>query len=364
MNDGRIFSVDILYPDKKRDMEHFRVRETKRNNDFPVGLYSIDFRIYITETEGRRFKRTFKHDISILDVVLQDKETDKYHDYYVQEVGGIPVASLKFLLKDLINTYTSDSAYGRLSSGKFKKDISRYNTLAELSQQDKVPISDIKEFQLSAEDMKSLEKYKSRNLCISEIHRILTERDDKMIDFKITNICRKVLLKPELSKLFQSNPRLKLLFIDMLGFKSNFYNEKLSSVDTDYFVYTEDDNFIRQNYYALFSRLCSKKDGLFRHSILFQKSRIMENIRQELRKIPSSVNVSRATGVKRVRTTDGSSSAPVVAKVSKTSVPQPVPQPVSQPVVPIVIDDNDNKPRKPPSQPISSRLRNRVSKPP
>ena len=219
-----------------------------------------------------------------------------------------------------------------------------------------------------------------------------------MIDFKITNLCRKVLLKPELSKLFQSNPRLKLLFIDMLGFKSNFYNEKLSSVDTEYFVYTEDDNFIRQNYYALFSRLCSKKDGLFRHSILFQKSRIMENIRQELRKIPSSVNVSRATGVKRVRTTDGSSSAPVVAKVSKTSVPQPVPQPVPQfvpqpvpqfvpqpvpqfvpqfvpqpvpqPVsqpVPIVIDDNDNKPPKPPkppSLPISLRSRGRVSKPP
>ena len=321
--DGRSFHIDILFDSSKGDMEHFRVREIKNSSEFPVGLYSIDFRIYITEKNNKNeIIRKFKHDISILDVVLQDNENDNYEEDFVVEVGGIPIASLKFLLKDLNKTFTSNSAYGRLSSGKFKKDIKRYNILKKLSKESNVKITDTKELYLPETDISSLFKYR-RNHCIGIIYQFLIEK--KQIEFLQTTLCKGILEDKNVKTLFQENPRIKLLLIDILFFKSNFYNETLSSIDTDYYDYKEDTDYIRQNYYRLFSALCSKnnKDGLLRHSILFQKSKIKASINQLF---PStSTNISKTTSK---RKTDN-----IVPSSSKKGKSVPVLPPVPLPTI-------------------------------
>jgi len=132
MNDGRIFKIDILLNESDgQKFQQFRTRENKKRVDFPVDLYSIDFRIYINEFDSNdNLLNKKSHDISILDVVLQD--VDDFYDYYIDESSGIPVASLKFLKDDIEKTFASDRAYARISSGKVVKDISRYEKIKEL----------------------------------------------------------------------------------------------------------------------------------------------------------------------------------------------------------------------------------------
>ena len=79
--------------------QQFRTREIKKTSAFPVDLYSIDFRTSIASFDkSGTFISENTHDISILDIVLQDN--DDYNDYYVEEFGDVPVASLEFLLED------------------------------------------------------------------------------------------------------------------------------------------------------------------------------------------------------------------------------------------------------------------------
>jgi len=130
MKDNRTFKVDILSPPETiTKSQQFRTRENKKRDDFPVDLYSIDFRIYIYDEKNGIINKK-SHDISILDVVLQD--SDDFHDYYITDKQGIPVASLDFLKEDIEKTFSSDRAYARISSGKVAKDISRYKKIKEL----------------------------------------------------------------------------------------------------------------------------------------------------------------------------------------------------------------------------------------
>ena len=138
-SDNRLYIVDILLDsNNKRDFQQFRTRENKKRGDFPVDLYSIDFRTFIGEYDinGNNLKDKTKkksHDISILDVVLQD--VDNFYPNYINVIGDIPVASLEFLLEDFYKTYTTpDRALARISSDKFKKDIERFNIIKDLYQ--------------------------------------------------------------------------------------------------------------------------------------------------------------------------------------------------------------------------------------
>jgi len=124
-----IYYVDILLDSENNGFQQFRTRENKKRHDFPVDLYSIDYRTFIGEYDINTKKligRKKAHDISILDVVLQD--VDNFYSTYVKEFNDIPVASLDFLLEDFYKTYTTpDRALARISSGKVKKDIIKHN---------------------------------------------------------------------------------------------------------------------------------------------------------------------------------------------------------------------------------------------
>jgi len=282
-DDNHKFKLNILLGDTdKEKYQQFRTRENKKRSDFPVDLYSIDFRTFISEyDENDKLIRKKIHDISVLDVVLQD--TDNFYDYYYTIVDGIPVASLRFLLEDFYKTYTTDDrALARISSGKVEKDIIRFYKIKELyminnrGTQTKLYINNIDEI-------------------ISELDKLISDKTDvnylKLMDFllKIKNnkICvimnitsfNKIIKDPIYYNFINRYADLNRAIIDMIYFKKNIYNEILNLTLDEYTNYTVDDDIIRQGYYELFSKLCSinNNDGLLRHVIMFSNPKIMSS---------------------------------------------------------------------------------------
>lgn len=118
----------------------FRTREIRKTKAFPVYLYSLDMQTQlIVKIGGETEDIIYNHDISILDVVLQDDDEFDETFYKIakdnaEDNEGVPVASLEFLLEDFYTTYVEkpDRALARVSSGKVKKDIERYNQLFKI----------------------------------------------------------------------------------------------------------------------------------------------------------------------------------------------------------------------------------------
>jgi len=331
---NEIYKVDILLDDEnKLKFQQFRTRENKKRIDFPVDLYSIDFRTSIVKyNEHNQEVLKKNHDISILDVVLQD--TDDFKDYYYKEIEGIPVASLKFLLEDFYKTYnTDDRALARISSNKVIKDISRFNKIKDLYIRERNGTLDL-----------SQNKY----LIISNIDDIINEfeksniKDNIIINNLLINIQKKqnidLLLITEFKKTFISDknvqlfiskfPNLKLNLIDMIFFKKNFFNEDLSLINQDISLYKEDDDFFRQNYYTLFSKLCSinNKDGAVRHVIMFYNPLITSAIKKI--GIDKSESKSKSKAKSKAKPKAKSQSKPKDNKRKRQSSPEEIIQPI------------------------------------
>lgn len=132
-NTGRLKCGIIFLTNSAHNLQ-YRMRLIKKTDSFPVTLYSVDFRGYFTgEIDGQRF--SIRYDVPIVDVVIQENT----HGYtFAQAVemrhtNGIPVATRKFLVHDIIHTYENeDLAIMRYGAGKIKKDKSRFNALREL----------------------------------------------------------------------------------------------------------------------------------------------------------------------------------------------------------------------------------------
>jgi hypothetical protein len=128
-----IFTSNVL--DKRKALNQlFRTREIRKNANFPVDLYSIDFRTYLIQSDKEgNIIRIIPHDISILDVVLQDGENDDYFPEYHQTFDGIPIASASYLLTDFQKTYTDEQrTLARILSDKYIKDIERQKKLYDI----------------------------------------------------------------------------------------------------------------------------------------------------------------------------------------------------------------------------------------
>ena len=325
-DDNHKFKLNILLGDTdKEKYQQFRTRENKKRSDFPVDLYSIDFRTFISEyDENDKLIRKKIHDISVLDVVLQD--TDNFYDYYYTIVDGIPVASLRFLLEDFYKTYTTDDrALARISSGKVEKDIIRFYKIKELyminnrGTQTKLYINNIDEI-------------------ISELDKLISDKTDvnylKLMDFllKIKNnkICvimnitsfNKIIKDPIYYNFINRYADLNRAIIDMIYFRKNIYNEILNLTLDEYTNYTVDDDIIRQGYYELFSKLCSinNNDGLLRHVIMFSNPKIMSSFE----KMNIKKKVIKAVKLPTVKQSSRKSTSRGISKSSKTRaiVPQ------------------------------------------
>jgi len=261
--------------------QQFRTREIKKTDNFPVDLYSIDFRtaIEIYDKSGVFISET-THDISLLDIVLQDN--DDYKDYYIEEFGDIPIASLDFLLEDFEKTYTTnDRALARISSDKVKKDIIRYNILYDIYEKSK------KEGGLDKSE---------QNIIIPNAEELLTKLSREQINKKVKQhllfILNKFLHKEQFnimdfiliiklllhhSLIINEYPQLKDLFNKLTQFKVNMFNEKLNIIDGNYMIYNDkaSKNKVVQIYHQLFSSMCFANDELKRHIIPFVNNRIV-----------------------------------------------------------------------------------------
>ena len=118
---------------------NFRFRQIFKGN-FPVDLLSLDYRckiIFIVkhiETQ-KIFEFQYKYDIAFLDIVLEvlNGNDNYYEKYSVLSNNGLPVCGLDFLLKDLQNTYTSEtSSLLRFLGNKNHKDYNRYIALNKI----------------------------------------------------------------------------------------------------------------------------------------------------------------------------------------------------------------------------------------
>ena len=118
---------------------NFRFRQIFKGN-FPVDLLSLDYRCKIIFTvkhikTQKEFEFQYKYDIAFLDVVLEvlNGYDNYYEKYSVLSNNRLPVCGLDFLLKDLQNTYTSEtSSLLRFLGSKNHKDYNRYIELNKI----------------------------------------------------------------------------------------------------------------------------------------------------------------------------------------------------------------------------------------
>jgi hypothetical protein len=133
--DNGVMAKMQFYTNNMQNMQ-FRLRQIEKNDHLPVTLFSIDYRGYMTGTiDGVKFM--YKHEIPILDVVIEDNVHSKTRKDIVQvSKNDIPVASMKFLLSDLVKTYNTEHlAMMRVWGNKKKKDAARFAKLREIYKQ-------------------------------------------------------------------------------------------------------------------------------------------------------------------------------------------------------------------------------------
>lgn len=280
---NREYRLNILTKNES-EMQQFRTRETKKNPAFPVDLVSIDFQYTINEyilESGKepKFNKEYSRLVSLLDVVIQDKN---FSDNYVTESGDVSVASMKFLLEDFTYTYnTEEMALGRISNDKYSKDIKRYNEIYQLysyfittgrTERESDTFSNIDDIII---DFRGSEK----------VPIFLTSILNKLKNSIPFNIYDFILIKEFLNKqsyksLITKYPSLLKLFEDISTFNINLPNENLDEIDRNYFdySYSSSSNEITLKYLDLFKSLCdpNNNDGYVKHAISFNNNEIMD----------------------------------------------------------------------------------------
>lgn len=330
-------------PDSKVNNQRFRTREIRKSKDFPVDLYSIDFKTYlIKEDKNGKVINIKDLDISVLDVVLED-DVD-YHQYYHTNTD-IPVASPYFIINDFTNTYNNDDrALARIASDKYIQDIERYNKMYKIYQAynddnfDVVEpdyIKNINDIQLQPymhestgstgstdRSVNSVHKRSFTNDVIDIVTKIKTKTPFDIDDFvKVLNM-----MKNKYFKMLRDD--LRTFLEDFGNFKTNLHFENLNQVDTRYLSYRsfktiQDDKHYADKYLDLFNHIISQTDGKQKHVISFSTKMIKKAIKdmQTSQSLPQTITVKKR---KTIKNHDSISSptnnqAKGVSSISKTS---------------------------------------------
>ncbi len=342
-SDNHRFFVDILLDTTSKDkFQQFRTRENKKRGDFPVDLYSIDFRTFISEYDefnnliGGKKKA---HDISLLDVVLQD--VDNFYDRYLIDFEGIPIASLEFLLEDFHKTYiTDDRALARISSGKVVKDISRFNKILELYNKQKsgqlivdngsiLKINNIDEIIDYLEDLRY--NFSDLNIFNQFYHLLNLIKNKQPISITDINLSKNIFNNVIIQEILSRFPEFKLVILNMILLNKNIYNEDLKKTENlNYNIYKTDNDNIRKGYYPLFSKLCSieNNDGMVRHVIMFSNSKIESLFKDnDITQNSKKYYIKKSDDIKQKPAKAVSSSVKTKTQPKPQSQPQPQPQP-------------------------------------
>ena len=306
------FEFTLLTSDDKNN-DQVRTREILKNENFPVDLYSIDFRAKITVSSNKKDDKnpvsvTKNFDISLLDVVLQDNPEDIYSPDYCIEFDGIPVASLDFLLKDFKTTYSiEDRALARIASSKYLKDISRHKQLlniyakannmsAELGK----PIDS--SFFVSSDDEilsnGSLEDYKNILLKLLKENKFNLEYGKLILTiFKFYNANNKIyifdllIIKSVLKyvkrcieqlTIDEINDTITLDYFkkikDILLFLKSKSSENLNDISDDTYIsydYESNQDKIIKYYFHIFYAFINQNDGLQKHYMPYFRNKVV-----------------------------------------------------------------------------------------
>lgn len=325
------YQVNIKLKESSRSQQ-FRTREIKQNPNFPVDLYSIDFKTSIYKYDhNNNLLNEDTHDISLLDVVLQD--SDNYSDYYVEEFDEIPVASLEFILEDFEKTYsTDDRALARISSDKVLKDIKRYNEIYDIYKESKIRGINKEQQVVELSNTTIIESMKIINQLIKNtsiknrllglLNKLLKKETFIIYDFIVIIY----ILKEGESEL-RKIPILNKLFNELVFFKRNMFNERLNLTDRDYISYKSEESpsLVSRNYEELFYAFCNSNDNMLRHVVPFYNNKIVATYNQLFKdsKPRMSLAVKQIqTKIKTKRKISSSSSS------SSLSPPPPRPVPI------------------------------------
>lgn len=114
----------------RKNINQFRLRYIEKNPKFPIDLLSIDFRTtYIFKKIGNKKVIRINNDLPILDVSL---ELDCNYDMKKTQkiINKLPVASKRWLLKDLKTMYTTPYMIERrYEADKSIKDYTRFKSI-------------------------------------------------------------------------------------------------------------------------------------------------------------------------------------------------------------------------------------------
>jgi hypothetical protein len=272
-----IFTSNVL--DKRKAInQRFRTREIRKSAKFPVNLYSIDFRTYLIQSDkGANIVRIVPHDISILDVVLQDGENDDYFPEYHQNFDNIPVASVSFLLNDFKKTYTDkERTLARILSDKYTKDIERQKKLHYI-------YHNLQRDTQSYDSFKNLKDVIANTAYPIELKKNILNILDLFINKKqmqIQHFMQMVYIIKHINSIESFHNKDFSKFIDIIRnitlFKKNLVNENLNEIDSRYgdYNYSLSSNKYVKQYYILFKKLTEIQDGIQKHKISFSNNEI------------------------------------------------------------------------------------------
>ena len=305
------FEFTLLTSDDKNN-DQVRTREILKNENFPVDLYSIDYRAKLTVTSIKKDDKkpvsvTKNFDISLLDVVLQDNPEEIFSPDYCIDFDGIPVASLDFLLKDFKTTYSiEDRALARISSSKYLKDISRHKQLIDIyakannmSAELGKPIDS--SFFVSSDDEilsnGSLEEYKNILIKLLKKNKFNIEYGKLILKiFKFYNENNKIytfdllIIKSVLKYIERSILQLTIDEIndtttldyfkkikDILLFLKSKAIENLNEIADDTYMsydYESNSDKIIKHYYHIFYAVINQNDGLQKHYMPYFRNKV------------------------------------------------------------------------------------------
>jgi len=314
--DGNDTYEIILKSDDEDNNQYFRTREIKQSKIFPVDVYSIDYTTTIKKTDASGKITTTKLLVALLDVVLQNED---FHNEYVTQYGdNIPVASLYFLKEDLEKIYTNpDMAIRRILSGKYKKDIKRYNTICGLNRRAIVSSRNLPAIQINDTDYLELLSYIQDNQnidnTIKSYFNIILYKLKNNVIFNIYDIVICIYLVKHLNVIDSSNvlnkDEIKKIISNIAYFKVNIYNESLNTTIANYTNYDSSlsDNIIIQNYLELFK----KRLGDSTKAVISYKNDLIIKDLEKYELLNKKVKLSKKPTIKKVP-------APKAPKTPKT----------------------------------------------
>ena len=322
----------------EENTQHFRVREIKKSDKFPVDLYSIDYKTVIKKITSNGSTKDIILNISLLDVVLQ--EDDFNPNFFTIVDNNIPIASLTFLAYDLQTTYTTEErGIARIASGKYKKDITRYKTLCSMTNDDLLkPLPNYNFTSIKKLVKERLSDYDDVNI---KFYIILYKLENN-ITFNIFDVIICIELLDYLPVIYDGTSeynQIRKLIEDIAYFKVNIYNEQLNTILPDYSDYNilTDTNIINKNYLQLFRKLIFTDDGQQKHYVSFTNLGItrlinanapagsekvkVSRVQQAIAKATSAkpAKAPKATSAKATKAAKATSAKPVVTKVTRSS---------------------------------------------